>query len=66
MTTHTLRDDKGKEGPVKLVCNSMSWLLEGGEAAPHTTKSKETGKRNPSICISKHIRTGGGKADGEC
>ena len=62
MTTHTLRDEKGKEGSVKLVCNSMSWLLEeGDETAPHTAKSKETGKRNPCTCMSKH-KFGLGKA----
>ena len=62
MTTHTLRGKKAKEGSVKLVCSSMSWLLEeGGETAPHTAKSKETGKRHPSICMSNH-KDGLGKA----
>lgn len=62
MATHTLRDEKEKEGSVKLVCNSMSWLLEeGDETAPHTAKSKEAGKRRPGISMSKH-RYGLGKA----
>ena len=62
MATHTLRDGKEKEGSVKLGCSSISWLLEeGDETAPHTAKSKETGKRNPSICMSKH-KYGLGKA----
>ena len=62
VATHTLRDEEEKEGSVKLECSSSSRLLEeGGETAPHTAKSKETGKRIPSIRMSE-IEHGVGKA----